>query len=103
MIEFLQNYWQLLVALACFVVELLVIILKRNKVVDSAYSLTLEWLPSVIASAEKLFGAKSGDKKLAWCIDIAKAYYLSVGGTRDISELLRVAIENILDTPEKKG
>ena len=102
MIEFFQNYWKLLLALALFVTELLVIILKRNKVVDSAYSLTLEWLPDAISSAEKIFGSGEGDKKFNWVLSVAKAYYLSVGGTRDITSMLEVAIENILATPEKK-
>lgn len=108
MIQFLQDYWFVVVSIVLAVAELLILVLKKNKinVMDSAFESVLQKLPAIINSAEKIFGAGNGDKKKTWCLQFAKGLYESLGGVDDkdyVGVLLSRAIEDILATPQKKG
>lgn len=108
MIQFLQDYWFVVVSIVLAVAELLILVLKKNKinVMDSAFESVLQKLPVIITSAEKIFGAGNGDKKKDYCLKFAIGLYDSLGGVDDksyIRVLLAKAIDDILATPQKKG
>ena len=102
-LKFLLDYWQVIAALILFLAGLLLNLFKRNKLIDSAYALTLEQLPLYVSVAESLFGAGNGAKKASWVLSMARSFYASNGGLNDISVQIGEAIEKILSTPEKKG
>lgn len=105
MIEFLTNYWKYIILFAVIGLDVLVQFIKKPKVVDGAWSLTLDYLPVLIKTAETLFPSSGeGSKKLDWVVDMALAYYGSLGGSAVASHRHQIieSIEKILDTPEKK-
>lgn len=107
MIQFLQDYWFVVVSLVLALAELLILILKKNKVsvVDTAFQGVLEKLPLVINFAEYLFGSGNGEKKKEWCLNFLIDFYKSLGG-KDQDEYVKVlicdALEQVLSTPQKK-
>ena len=105
-LDFLIDNWKDLLVIALTIVNFIFLIVKRTKVnvVDNALTNTILYLPSLIVSAEDLFGAEQGVKKLHWVLKMALAYYVSVGGveTEAVKSQLSAQIESILFTPQKK-
>lgn len=80
---------------------------EKAKVIktDSAYSLVLEKLPSIIQSAESAFGSGNGDKKLSFVLELSFKLYESLTGSMSREEFslsVSPVIESILSTPKKK-
>ena len=76
-LQFLLDYWQVIASLILFLAGLLLSLFKRNKLIDSAYTLTLEQLPLFVSFAEQMFGSGNGAKKASWVLSMAKSFYPS--------------------------
>lgn len=100
-LNFIKVNWQFFAVVFIDIISLVLWMIKRRvKVVDSPYALTIDKLASWINIAESLF--LDGKDKKAFVLDAALNCYKSLGGKKDISSLLSIAIENILTTPTKK-
>ena len=105
--DWLIENWRFLVEIALMVISIIIVILKKAKVIksDSAYSLVLEKLPSIIQTAENAFGQGNGDKKLSFVLELSFKLYESLTGSMSREEFslsVSPVIESILSTPKKK-
>lgn len=99
---FLENYKWLLV-LVFDVVILIFSLIRRVKVVGTPLDKVIEKLPEFISFVERKLGAGAGSEKLAMVLRLSEALFTCLGGTGDISEVVKVKVEEILSTPQKKG
>lgn len=109
--EFILTYYKELIALGCFLIELLftvVILIKKSKKDTGVVGAILSNLPAVINLVEKKFGSGTGTTKKVQALDTALELYRSMTGVcltydSQIAHILSDAIEDILSTPQKKG
>lgn len=105
MIEFLSQYWHVLIRIALLIIVTLITLFKKKvKVYDAIPSVILEILPVLINQVEASSGL-TGEQKLNTCVNLVnlflKANYPDVKeGTYD--DFIVQSIEKILSTPKKK-
>ena len=110
MIEFVKSYWKLIVALILVALDVVILLFKKRplKVVDAVTSVISEVLPVLIGQAECEYPQGHGDLKLKLVVDLCKNYLQSsLGLTAEevakYDELIKLRVEAILSTPQKKG
>ena len=108
-ISFISEHYQLVIlAAACLldVILFLLGVLKKDKVPVTQAVIGL--LPDLINKAEEIFGSGHGEEKKAWVLKAAASYYekFSKIPTSVFSGQMAeigLALEKILETPQKKG
>lgn len=103
MIEFIEENYQWLSVLVFDLIIAIFALIRRVKIVQTPFDKVIAMLPGFIDFAESKIGAGKGSEKLELVLALAKRFYQSVGGSDDISDLLKVHVEAILSTPQKKG
>lgn len=103
LLTFIQAHWLALIVGVLGVIETIILIIKKPKIVDSFLQQTLELLPLIISQVEKEVGSKNGVFKKCLVINKAISFYKAIGGTADIQKYLENQVETILCTPQKKG
>lgn len=107
--EFIIQNWFFIIELLVGLVSLIILLLKKTKVlsVDTPFEKLLEKLPELIKKAEIL--SKEGKVKRSYVLGVAYAYLADLTG-KSVEEISGIycdrileAIENILETPQKKG
>lgn len=108
-IDFVTNHWELIALCLLSLTNILVGLLKKNKVIDNNLTGLLTQLPCIISDAEKSFGAGNGTEKLKYVFKQCVLYLVNVTGDpaekviQVYGTTITTAIENILATPNKKG
>lgn len=107
-IEFLQIYWKEIFSAFCAILSLLCVIFRRSKikVIDSAYEVVVEKIPTLINRAECLFchGIEKKNFVLNACINLlADITHKSFETCSVYQSRFSQVIEDILSTPTKKG
>lgn len=108
MIDFIKAHYELVGSCVLLVLSLLLTLLKKKpvKVIDSVMTAICRVLPGLLTEAEKLFGQGRGEDKLNWVLAQVCLYInetcpeVNFGLYR---EPVKVLIEDILSTPQKKG
>lgn len=106
--EFLEANWKYIAIIAIELVIFIVSLVKKNKTVDSIFTIIMTALPTLIKEAESKYGAGNGTQKFCFVISTLTSYLKDKVGLDDTtiqSYLPRIEkeIESILGTPEKKG
>lgn len=109
--SFISQYWEYIIAGVCYLVLLIISILKKKvKVVDNQLTAILVRLPSIISEAEKEFPSSgSGSTKFQFVLQVALKMICAESdltideAAKKYSSKLTSAIEDILSTPTKKG
>lgn len=107
--EFFQSYGLVILAVISSLVNLILLILKKNKIVvkDTIFEKLLEKLPIFIQYAESM--AKDGADKKGLALGAAYSFISQYSGlshdevVKMYSDRISNAIESILATPQKKG
>lgn len=105
--EFLAENWKYIVIIAVELVIFIVSLFKKNKVVDSIYTIILSALPTLIKEAESRYGAGNGTEKFCFVISTLTSYLKDKVGLDDATiqsylPKIQEEIESILGTPQKK-
>ena len=104
MVDFIKENYQWLSVLVFDLIIAVFALIRRVKIVQTPLDKTLVMLSGFIDFAENRFGSGHGSEKMDLVLMLARRFYKSVGGhDEDIDDLLRVNIEAILSTPQKKG
>lgn len=99
--EFIFENWQYLLCGLFFVVEVVLILIKKPFKLDTKKEEILRVLPLFIEIAERLFSVSgSGSEKLSFVIESIKNL-LKLDSSYD--GFINASIEAILSTPTKKG
>lgn len=106
MIEFLHNYWYVITAvIADLVTFIIVMLIRKNKISsDAVRSMIADVVPDYIRLAE--VSASQGKTKFYMVVDLVYKRIKKYTSSKDESFWLSYigeVIENILDTPQKKG
>lgn len=107
--EFIAQNYLVMIEILLALISLVIVILKKTKLVslDTPFEKLLEKLPGIIKNAEVL--SKEGKVKRSYVMSVSYAYLADLTGkpVEEISGMycdrIIAAIENILETPQKKG
>lgn len=107
--EFIAQNYLVMIEIILAVVSLIIVILKKTKLVsvDTPFEKLLEKLPELIKRAEVL--SKDGKVKRNYVLSVSYSYLADLTGkpvevvSGIYCDRILSAIENILETPEKKG
>ena len=107
MLDFLLSYWRLITLVALIVINIIICLVKRPKVIDTVVDTINSYVPIAINAAEKTFGAGNGNLKLNNAVNNVIDYLefrfnLSRGQLERYKKYIVVAIESVLSTPQKK-
>ena len=108
MIDYLIQYWKLIVLVILLVANLLVAIFKRPKVLNTVFEVINSVVPNAIIEAEKLYGCGNGSNKLNYAVKFVVDYLsyrfnLSQKDAEKYAVIIQAEIEKVLATPQKKG
>lgn len=106
--EFLAANWKYIVLIVVEIIVIIIELCRKNKTVDSVFTIILSALPTIIKEAETRYGSGNGDEKFCFVISTLTCYLKDKVGLDDVtiqSYLPRIKeeIESILATPQKKG
>lgn len=106
-VEFLKENWQWLALIIIAVLNVVLVILKKTKIIkgDTAFETVLKALPGYIVQVENLVGSGNGKEKWKQVVILAADCYRKASGQDlpdDFIEKVNLAIEAILTTPQKK-
>lgn len=110
--EFFAENWRFIIYLVVAILGIVITILKKskliNEIVDTPLERVMSLLPGLIGEAESSF--KDGYKKKIYVLSAALGLLeklagreLSMDEISNYSDKISVAIESILETPQKKG
>lgn len=112
-LEFLVQYWKLLVLGVVVLLEAVLIVLNRRKpvkVVDAITTAIQDVLPSLILCAEESFknGQQQGSNKMMMVLELVHNFLRSKYGftteqVLEYDDYIKNKVEAILNTPQKKG
>ena len=107
-LEFLQKYWREILYVVCTLVAVICSFRKKGKTFGDAVAEVYRKLPALILVAEKDVGPKQGSVKKHLVLSLALQLYKKLTGVElsegsEIAKIFSNAIEDILDTPQKKG
>lgn len=108
MVELFVEYWRVIVLVVLLIVNILISIFRRPKVLNTIVDAITNIAPNCIIEAERLYGAGNGLKKLDYAYNLVCDYirYRFNISQKDLSKYDRTikdTIEKILSTPQKKG
>ena len=107
MVDFLLSYWRLIALVILIVINIIISLVRRPKVIDTVIDTINEYVPTAINIAEKAIGAGNGSAKLNYAIDAVLNYLefrfnLSRNVLERYKKYIVVEIENVLSTPQRK-
>lgn len=107
-LEFFRTYWREILYVICTLLAVICSFHKKGKTFGDAVAEVYRKLPSLILLAEKDVGAKQGSVKKHLVLTLALQLYKKLTGVEltessEIAKIFSNAIEDILDTPQKKG
>lgn len=101
--NFIKENWQIITAVITFIVALVVALIRKKPIVD-VYSRLYAWCVVAVNIAEKT--SYKGSEKLDFALGIVYKFfednYPNVKGAQ-YENAIKVIIEQILTTPQKKG
>ena len=108
MLEFLLAYWKLITLVLLIIVNIIINLVRRPKVIDTIIDTINSYVPTAINDAEKAIGSGNGSSKLNYAVNNVISYLefrfnLSHSVLERYKKYIVVAIENVLSTPQKKG
>lgn len=98
-LNFIKDNLLLIIYIVLFLIEILVILLKRPVKTDSLKEKILNFLPFAINLAEQIIPSGSADK-LRFALDTVKEHFDIKSVKYD--EFIVSSVESILTTPKKK-
>lgn len=103
-VNFLRDHWQLISFILVIILEIVLLIVKRFKVIVKMPDDTLEQLITYVKDAEDIYGSGHGEEKLNYVI---KRYFqendFDDSFKTSIEFCIKLLVEQILSTPQKKG
>lgn len=107
--NFIKNNYSLIIEVVLLIASILILIFKKNlKLSDSKYREILLKIPGLIVEAESMMPEGHGADKLKYVLNqvlttLEKTYGSWVFSDKHLICLTTQFIENILETPTKKG
>lgn len=96
LVDFLVAYWRYISIAIVVILDVLILLLKRNKVIDPSL---FAKVVTAVMDAEEIFGSGEGQEKLNYVIE--KVNQESV--VKYSSGVIKHITELVLSTPTKKG
>lgn len=108
MLDFLLTYWKLITLVILVVINIVISLIRRPKVIDTIIDTINSYVPIAINDAEKAIGSGNGSSKLNYAVNNVISYLdfrfnLGSNVLERYKKYIIVAIENVLSTPQKKG
>lgn len=98
-VDFIRDNWSYISFGLVILMELILLIVKRNKTSVYDNSIIAQLIP-LVAAAEEIFGSGHGKEKLDY---VVKTYNESHLQAQLPVKVIESFVESILATPEKKG
>ena len=107
MLDFLLQYWKLFVIIGLIVINIILSVIKKPKVINTIFETISSFVPSAINEAERAIGFGAGSKKLEYAVNYVLDYLcfrfdLSDKDANKYRKFIVTSIENCLSTPQKK-
>lgn len=111
MLDFIRQYWKIIALSILLILDILILVIKKRpiKIVDAVSSFISDLLPELILDAERAYpNEKTGDNKLKYVLELVYSmlvakYGLTYEEARSYTNFIKLRVEAILSTPQKKG
>lgn len=108
MVNFLLMYWRILVLVALIVINIIISLVRKPKVLNTIIDTINQYVPTAINEAERAIGEGNGASKLNYAINNVLNYLefrfnISGYALERYKKYIAIEIENVLSTPQKKG
>lgn len=104
MLDFITQYWQYISFGLIFILDIVILIVKRVKLQFKVPQNSYTYLIEAIKEAEKIYGSGHGKEKLNYVVESYMKHFDIPGYfASETQYYVKGLIESILNTPQKKS